>query len=157
MTDFGGWDMPVQYPTGPREEHLRVRSAAGLFDIDHMGRFAVSGPAALDVLQGVQTWDASLISPGSAHYSLLCMDSGGIRDDIFMYRLDSSLPLRVNAKTNAQWLVIVNAGQPEERPCLAQGLFLHLQRGFQGRLHGLLHGCPPGPGVPPHPAGPLRR
>jgi len=97
MIDFSGWDMPIQYATGPREEHLRVRSAAGLFDIDHMGRFEVTGPDSLKLLQRAQTWDASRMAEGHAHYSLLCSESGGIIDDIFLYRLPQS------------WLVIVNA------------------------------------------------
>lgn len=118
MTDFGGWDMPIQYAAGPREEHLRVRSAAGLFDIDHMGRFAVSGPATLDVLQGIQTWDASAVSPGSAHYSLLCNETGGILDDIFLYRLGAEeVPLpagkppgkKSKAARPMEWLIVVNA------------------------------------------------
>ncbi|HVO40063.1 MAG TPA: glycine cleavage system aminomethyltransferase GcvT [Spirochaetia bacterium] len=97
MVDFGGWDMPIQYETGPREEHLRVRSFAGLFDIDHMGRFEITGPGTLVFLQLVQTWDASRIAEGRAHYSLLCSESGGIIDDIFLYHLPRS------------WLMIVNA------------------------------------------------
>jgi glycine cleavage system T protein/glycine cleavage system H protein len=97
MIDFSGWDMPIQYGTGPREEHLRVRSAAGIFDIDHMGRFEVEGPDSLEFLQRVQTWDVSRIGEGRAHYSLLCSESGGIIDDIFLYHLPRS------------WLVIVNA------------------------------------------------
>jgi glycine cleavage system T protein (aminomethyltransferase) len=99
MIDFSGWDMPLEYPTGSREEHLHVRSGAGLFDIDHMGRFEVSGPDSLQLLQRLQTWDASRIAMGRAHYSLLCSDSGGIIDDIFLYHLPHS------------WLVIVNASQ----------------------------------------------
>jgi aminomethyltransferase len=97
MVDFGGWDMPVQYGTGPREEHLRVRDAAGLFDIDHMGRLLVSGPQAAEFLQRVQTWDVSRLKPGRAHYSLILNDSGGIVDDIFLYHRTDS------------WLVVVNA------------------------------------------------
>ncbi|HVP19686.1 MAG TPA: glycine cleavage system aminomethyltransferase GcvT [Spirochaetia bacterium] len=97
MIDFNGWDMPIQYPTGPREEHLRVRSAAGLFDIDHMGRFEISGPDSLALLQKAQTWDVSRLDEGRAHYSLLCSESGGIIDDIFLYHLPDS------------WLIIVNA------------------------------------------------
>jgi len=97
MVDFGGWDMPVQYETGPREEHLRVREAAGLFDIDHMGRVEVSGADAEAFLQHVQTWDVSRLAPGRAHYSLLLNDSGGVVDDIFIYRRESS------------WLLVINA------------------------------------------------
>jgi aminomethyltransferase len=97
MVDFGGWDMPVQYVTGPKEEHLRVREAAGLFDIDHMGRLLISGAQAEEFLQRVQTWDVSRLKPGRAHYSMLLNDSGSILDDIFVYH-----------KTDS-WLVVVNA------------------------------------------------
>ncbi len=97
MVDFGGWDMPVQYETGPRAEHLRVREAAGLFDIDHMGRLEISGPQAEEFLQRVQTWDVSRLKPGRAHYSMILEESGGIVDDIFIYRRTDS------------WLVVVNA------------------------------------------------
>jgi aminomethyltransferase len=97
MVDFGGWDMPVQYESGPREEHQRVREAAGLFDIDHMGRVEVSGPHAEAFLQHVQTWDLSRLAPGRAHYSLLLNDSAGVVDDIFIYRRESS------------WLLVINA------------------------------------------------
>ena len=86
MVDFGGWDMPIQYETGPREEHVRVREAAGLFDIDHMGRLEIEGPGALDFLQRVQTWDVSRLAVGRAHYSMLLNDAGGIIDDIWVYR-----------------------------------------------------------------------
>ena len=97
MVDFGGWDMPVQYAPGPRAEHLRVREAAGLFDIDHMGRLEVAGPQAEEFLQRVQTWDLSRLAAGRAHYSMILQESGGIVDDIFVYHLPDS------------WLVIVNA------------------------------------------------
>jgi aminomethyltransferase len=99
MIDFGGWDMPVQYGTGPREEHTRVREAAGLFDIDHMGRLEVSGPDALDFLQRVQTWDVSRLGPGRAHYSMLLNDAGGVIDDIFVYHRSDS----------EYWLLVLNA------------------------------------------------
>ncbi len=98
MVDFGGWDMPVQYETGPREEHVRVREAAGLFDIDHMGRFEVDGPQAVDFLQRVQTWDVTRIAPGRAHYSMILDDRGGVVDDIFVYHRPGG------------WLLVVNAG-----------------------------------------------
>jgi aminomethyltransferase len=97
MVDFGGWDMPVQYAAGPREEHVRVREAAGLFDIDHMGRFEITGPHALDFLQRMQTWDLSHLPPGRAHYSMLLNDAGGILDDIFVYHGPRS------------WIVVANA------------------------------------------------
>jgi aminomethyltransferase len=104
MLGFSGWEMPIQYASGPREEHLAVRRAAGLFDIDHMGRLSVTGRDALRLLQRAQTWDASAIPPGGAHYSLLCSPSGGIVDDIFLYRLEGT----------DRWLVIVNAANRDK-------------------------------------------
>jgi aminomethyltransferase len=103
MLGFGGWEMPIQYPSGPREEHLAVRRAAGLFDIDHMGRLAVRGPQAIELVQRVQSWDAARVAPGAAHYGLLCAESGGIIDDIFLYHLEP-----------AEWLLIVNAANREK-------------------------------------------
>jgi aminomethyltransferase len=97
MVDFGGWDMPVQYETGPREEHVRVREAAGLFDIDHMGRLEISGPESEAFLQRVQTWDVSRLKPGRAHYSMILNESGGVVDDIFVYHKPDT------------WLLVVNA------------------------------------------------
>jgi aminomethyltransferase len=109
MVDFGGWDMPVQYGTGPREEHGRVRSAAGLFDIDHMGRIEVSGADALDFLQRVQTWDLSQLAPGRAHYGMLLNDNGGVIDDIFVYHMSDA----------GTWLMVVNAANaPKDRAWL---------------------------------------
>lgn len=102
MLEFGGWDMPVLYATGPREEHMRVRAAAGLFDIDHMGRFEISGPGALGFLQRVQTWDAEALAVGRAHYSMLCRETGGIIDDIFIYKLPD------------RWLMVVNASNADK-------------------------------------------
>jgi aminomethyltransferase len=107
MVDFGGWDMPVQYGTGPREEHVRVREAAGLFDIDHMGRLEISGPQSEEFLQRVQTWDVSRLKPGRAHYSMILNDSGGVVDDIFVYHKPDNWLLVVNASNapkDTAWL-----------------------------------------------------
>ena len=113
MVDFGGWDMPVQYPTGPREEHVRVREAAGLFDIDHMGRMEISGPQSEEFLQRVQTWDVSRLKPGRAHYSMILNESGGIMDDIFVYHTPDAWLLVVNASNAPKdfaWLQAQAAG-----------------------------------------------
>ena len=88
MVPFGGWQMPVQYEAGPREEHQRVRTAAGLFDTCHMGRFLVDGQDAPAFLQRVQTWDIAKLDSGRAHYAMLLREDGGVLDDIFVYRLD---------------------------------------------------------------------
>ncbi|WP_033423235.1 glycine cleavage system aminomethyltransferase GcvT [Geopsychrobacter electrodiphilus] len=85
MVEFGGWDMPVQY-TGVIAEHLAVRSAAGLFDVSHMGEFEVSGPDAFAFLQYASINDLSVLVDGQVQYSALCYPDGGIVDDITLYR-----------------------------------------------------------------------
>src|SRR5215470_8016592 len=77
MVPFGGWDMPVQY-AGIIEEHRRVRSAVGLFDISHMGEFEVRGPHALAAVQALTTNDAAALEVGRVQYSLLCYPEGGV-------------------------------------------------------------------------------
>ena len=80
MVEFGGWEMPVQY-SGILEEHRAVRTAAGLFDIDHMGQVIVEGPDALPFLQYIMSADVGSFAPNSANYSLMCYDDGGVVDD----------------------------------------------------------------------------
>ena len=86
MVPFGGWEMPVQY-TGIVEEHRRVRSRVGLFDVSHMGELEVDGPGALGAVQRVTTNDAAALQVGQLQYSLLCYPDGGIVDDATVYRL----------------------------------------------------------------------
>jgi len=97
MVSFAGYELPVQYPTGPLAEHHAVRTAAGLFDIDHMGQLRVTGPDAEVFLQYVQPRDIGEMEVGGAEYSFLCYADGTFVDDIFIYRLPD------------QWFVIVNA------------------------------------------------
>jgi len=107
IVDFAGWLLPVQYPTGPKAEHIRVREAAGLFDIDHMGQVVVSGPDALAFLQSVMTTDVSAIPMGNAGYSLMCYGDGGIVDDTFIYHLPDRYFVAINASNNrkdTRWL-----------------------------------------------------
>ncbi len=99
MVDFGGWEMPVQY-TGIVEEHLAVRTAAGLFDISHMGEVLVSGPGAEAFLNATLTNDARKLAVGQGQYTLMCNERGGVVDDLYAYRLDS-----------AEYLLIVNASR----------------------------------------------
>ena len=75
LIDFGGWEMPVQY-TSIVDEHQTVRTAAGLFDISHMGEIFVSGPAARDFLNGTLTNDLRKCQVGRGQYTLLCNSSG---------------------------------------------------------------------------------
>lgn len=90
MVPFAGWEMPVQYPTGPIEEHRATREAAGLFDIDHMGQMEVRGPDAEAFVNWLVTYDVRQMVLFDAHYSLMCYPDGGIVDDIFVYKLPDS-------------------------------------------------------------------
>ena len=71
MIDFGGWDMPVQYPAGTIEEHLAVRTSAGLFDVSHMGEIEIRGPQAFELVQLLTSNDAAKLSEGQIQYSAL--------------------------------------------------------------------------------------
>lgn len=102
MVEFAGYELPVQYPSGPTAEHQAVRSAAGLFDIDHMGQFELRGPDADAYLQHIQVWDITQMAVHDAHYSLLCYADGTIVDDIFLYRLPDRWFIAVNASNRAK-------------------------------------------------------
>lgn len=86
FTDFAGWRMPVQY-TGVMEEHLRVRSSCGLFDVSHMGEIEVSGPGALAAVQHVSTNDIERIGGSRCQYTIICRPDGTVMDDCIVYRL----------------------------------------------------------------------
>jgi aminomethyltransferase len=103
MIDFTGWYMPVQY-SGILDEHRAVRTAAGLFDLGHMGQVDVSGPDALPFLQFVATNDVSILEPGQAQYALLLYPSGGVIDDIIIYRRPSGVG----------YFVVINASNTEK-------------------------------------------
>ncbi|WP_166245335.1 glycine cleavage system aminomethyltransferase GcvT [Paenibacillus turpanensis] len=95
--DFGGWDLPVHF-SGIMKEHETVRTAAGLFDVSHMGEFIVEGPAAESFLQKMTVNDVSALVPGQAQYSLMCYTDGGVVDDLLIYKkADDSFMLVVNA------------------------------------------------------------
>jgi glycine cleavage system T protein len=97
MVPFAGWEMPVQYPTGPIKEHLITRQSAGLFDIDHMGQIVITGPQAESYLNRLVTWNITLMAENEAHYALMCYEDGGVVDDVFVYKLAG------------RWFVVVNA------------------------------------------------
>lgn len=101
MVEFGGWEMPVQY-SGILDEHHTVRTAAGLFDIDHMGQVEVQGPDALAYLQHLATNDIGAMQVSQAAYGLFCYADGGVVDDIFTYRLTSRYFLAVNASNTGK-------------------------------------------------------
>jgi aminomethyltransferase len=103
MIDFGGWDLPVQYPAGTVEEHLSVRKAAGIFDVSHMGEIEISGPQALALVQFVTSNDASKLADGQIQYSALTYPNGAFVDDILVHRFSQDhFFLCVNASNSAK-------------------------------------------------------
>lgn len=97
LVDFTGWAMPIQY-SGVLDEYHTVRTKAGLFDVSHMGRLQVAGAGAVAFLQRVTTNDLRRIEPMHAQYSMICNPDGGIKDDVFIYRLaEDTCLLCVNA------------------------------------------------------------
>ena len=100
LVPFAGWEMPVQYE-GIRQEHVAVRTGAGVFDVSHMGEIETSGPQAEDFLQRVLSNDVTKIAERGAQYSVLCREDGGVLDDLFTYRLGrtASSPSRTRRTT----------------------------------------------------------
>jgi aminomethyltransferase len=91
LADFGGWEMPIDYAAAPSKlgvvaEHTAVRSAAGIFDVTHLGKLSVTGPGAAEFLDSCLTNSLARITPGQAQYSLCCTASGGVVDDLIVYR-----------------------------------------------------------------------
>jgi aminomethyltransferase len=106
MVDFGGWDMPVEYPGnggGLMAEHLAVRNGVGLFDVSHMGEIQFRGPGALAAIQHITMNDASRLKDGQAHYSALLTPEGAFVDDILVHRLGEN-----------DYLLVVNAGTKDK-------------------------------------------
>jgi aminomethyltransferase len=101
IVPFAGWEMPVQY-AGVIAEHKAVRTDAGVFDVSHMGELEVEGPQAQDFLQSMLSNDVAKLEPGDAQYTLLTNESGGILDDLIVYRLD-----------HHRYLLVVNASNRE--------------------------------------------
>ncbi|HEX8649099.1 MAG TPA: glycine cleavage system aminomethyltransferase GcvT [Thermoleophilaceae bacterium] len=99
LVPFAGWEMPVQYE-GIRQEHMAVRTGAGIFDVSHMGEVETSGPDAAAFLQRVLSNDVSKIPVGGAQYSVLCREDGGVLDDLFTYRLAEGRYLTVTNASN---------------------------------------------------------
>jgi aminomethyltransferase len=98
MVDFGGWDMPVYYPTGIIAEHLATRGGAGLFDVSHMGRFVLRGPGSVAFLQHVLTNNAEALDLHQAQYTMVPTKTGGAVDDAYLYRF-----------SEGEYLLVVNA------------------------------------------------
>jgi aminomethyltransferase len=103
MVDFGGWDMPVQYPAGTIGEHLRTRQHAGLFDVSHMGEIDARGADAIALVNYLVSNDASKLIDGQAQYSALTTPEGTVVDDLLVYRFAAD-----------HLLLVVNAGTTEK-------------------------------------------
>jgi aminomethyltransferase len=110
MVDFGGWDMPVEYPAtgdglcvGLIGEHMAVRTGVGLFDVSHMGEIQFRGPGALAAVQHITMNDAAKLQDGQAHYSALLTPSGTFVDDILVHRLGPN-----------DYLLVINAGTTDK-------------------------------------------
>src|SRR6185312_1422828 len=108
MVEFGGWDMPVEY-SGIVDEHLAVRTRAGLFDVSHMGEIEVAGDDALAAVQRITSNDAGKLKIGQIQYSGLTTEQGAFVDDLLVYRLaDAHLLLVVNAGNIAKDLAWIS-------------------------------------------------
>src|SRR5579872_4340496 len=101
LTGFAGWLMPLRYGS-ETAEHNAVRTAAGLFDLSHMGEIAVTGPDAAAALDYALVGQASALAPGRARYTMICAPDGGVLDDLIVYRLaDDEFLVVANAANNA--------------------------------------------------------
>jgi aminomethyltransferase len=101
MTDFAGWDMPLRYGS-ERDEHIAVRTRAGLFDLSHMGEITIGGPQAGELLDYALVGNLSALSVGRARYTVLCDAEGGILDDLIVYRTGEQTYMVVANASNAQ-------------------------------------------------------
>ncbi len=104
FAEFGGWQMPLEYPTGVLKEHAAVREAVGLFDVSHLGKAWVVGPGAADFANATLSNDLRRIEPGKAQYTLCCDDeTGGVVDDLIVYLFgDERVFLVPNAANTAE-------------------------------------------------------
>jgi len=107
MVEFNGWDMPVEYPAslggGIINEHMAVRTGAGIFDVSHMGDIRLAGPQALAAVQHISMNDASRLEVGQAQYSALLYPQGTFVDDVIVHRLGQD-----------EYLLVINAGTREK-------------------------------------------
>ncbi len=110
LADFGGWDMPIEYPKGiaglsggTLAEHAAVRERVGIFDVSHLGKISVKGPGAKDFVNTMVTNDLNRITAGQAQYNLFCVESGGVIDDLIVYEFaEDDIFIIPNASNCAQ-------------------------------------------------------
>ena len=103
MVDFGGWEMPIQYPAGIITEHLYDRKHCGIFDVSHMGRLIVEGPERVEFLQKVLTSNVAALVPGRAQYCIIPTETGGAVDDAYLYMYEED-----------KYMLIVNASNTDK-------------------------------------------
>ena len=103
MVDFGGWEMPIQYPAGIVSEHLYDRKHCGIFDVSHMGRLMVEGPDRVAFLQKVLSSNVAALVPGRAQYCIIPTETGGAVDDAYLYMFEAD-----------RYLLIVNASNTDK-------------------------------------------
>lgn len=103
MVDFGGWEMPIQYPVGIVAEHLYDRKHCGIFDVSHMGRLIVEGPDRVAFLQKVLSSNVAALVPGRAQYCIIPNERGGAVDDAYLYMYETE-----------RYMLIVNASNTDK-------------------------------------------
>lgn len=103
MVDFGGWEMPIHYPSGIVAEHLYTRGACSLFDVSHMGRILVDGPEAVPFLQHVLSSNVMALDLNQAQYAIIPNETGGAVDDAYLYRFEED-----------RYLLVVNAANTDK-------------------------------------------
>lgn len=115
MSDFGGWEMPIEYPGGGVvAEHTAVRENVGIFDVSHLGKARVSGAGALEFVNSCLTNDLHRIGPGKAQYTMCCTETGGVVDDLIAYvRSDEDIFLIPNAANTTKVVEMLTAAAPE--------------------------------------------
>lgn len=104
MADFGRWEMPIEY-SGTVGEHTAVRESVGVFDVSHMGKVRITGPGALDFVNGIVANDLQRIADRRAQYSMVCTDDGGIIDDLIVYRFGPEDIFIVPNASNAEAVI----------------------------------------------------
>ena len=103
MVDFGGWEMPIQYPSGIVAEHLNTRRNCGIFDVSHMGRLIIEGPDRVAFLQKVLSSNVEALAVGRAQYCIIPAPDGSAVDDAYLYRFEED-----------RYLLVVNASNTDK-------------------------------------------
>jgi aminomethyltransferase len=124
MAEFAGFNMPISY-SGINDEHITVRNHVGVFDVSHMGEFILKGEKAIDLIQYITSNDASKLTPGKVQYSCFPNETGGIVDDLLVYRLGEK-----------EWMLVVNAGNIEK-----DWTWIKKNNSFGAELHNISDHC----------------